>query len=67
MKVVTVVSIIILVLICISLILNSNSCYEVVTFDNELIKVNGYELYSSDMFIKQDNEKILIKSYKECE
>ena len=67
MKVVTVVSIIILVLICSSLILNSNSCYEVVTFDNELIKVNGYELYSSDMFIKQDNEKILIKSYKECE
>lgn len=67
MKVVTVVSIIILVLICISLILNSNSCYEVVTFDNEIIKVKGYELYSSDMFIKQNNEKILIKSYKECE
>ena len=67
MKVVTVVSIIILVLICISLILNSNSCYEVVTFDNEIIKVKGYELYSSGMFIKQNNEKILIKSYKECE
>ena len=66
MKVVTVVSIIILVLICISLILNSNTCYEVVTFDNEIIKVKSNELYSRKMYIFKDNEKILIKSYKEC-
>lgn len=67
MKVVTVVSIIILVLICISLILNSNSCYEVVTFDNEILKVKGYELYGSDMRVVYNDETILIKSYRRVE
>lgn len=43
---------------------SSKQKYEVVTFDNEKIIVNSYELYSSGMYIYKDNEKIKIKSYK---
>lgn len=49
------------------LVFNSDIYYEVVTFDNEIIKVKSYELYRKGMYIYKDDEKILIKSYRRLE
>lgn len=46
---------------------NSDIYYEVVTFDNEIIKVKSYELYKKGMYIYKDDEKTLIKSYRRLE
>lgn len=51
----------------ISLIYNQNTTYQVVTYNNEVLNVQGYELYTKDMKIFRNDETILIKSYKELE
>lgn len=58
---------VLLLSILIGIIISQNTTYQVVTFDNEIIKVNSYELYSNKMYIYKDNEKILIKSYRRVE
>ena len=55
------------VLVLIGIIISQNTTYQVVTYDNEILNVQGYELYGSDMSVVHNDETILIKSYKELE
>ena len=58
---------VLLISILIGVIISSNITYQVVTCDNEILNVQGYELYGSDMRVVHNDETILIKSYKELE
>ena len=58
---------VLLISILIGVIISSNTTYQVVTCDNEILNVQGYELYGSDMRVVHNDETILIKSYKELE
>ncbi len=53
--------------ILIGIIISQNTTYQVVTYNNEVLNVQGYELYGSDMKVLHNDEIILIKSYKELE
>ena len=56
-----------LIVMLISIIYNQNITYQVVTYNNEVLNVQCYELYGSDMRVVHNDETILIKSYKELE
>lgn len=56
-----------LIILLIGIIINQNTTYQVVTYNNEVLNVQGYELYSRDMKVFHNDELILIKSYKELE
>lgn len=58
---------VLLISILIGIIISQNTTYQVVTYNNEVLNVQGYELYGSDMKIFHNDETILIKSYKELE
>lgn len=58
---------VLLLSILIGIIISQNTTYQVVTYNNEILNVQGYELYGSDMKIYHNDETILIKSYKELE
>lgn len=58
---------VLLISILIGIIISQNTTYQVVTYNNEVLNVQGYELYRSDMRVVHNDETILIKSYKELE
>lgn len=58
---------VLLLSILIGIIIIQNTTYQVVTYNNEVLNVQGYELYSRDMKVFHNDELILIKSYKELE
>ena len=60
-------ALVLLLSILIGIIISQYTTYQVVTYNNEVLNVQGYELYKSDMKIFHNNETILIKSYKELE
>ena len=66
-KVVNSCVLVLLISILIGIISSQNTTYQVVTYNNEILNVQGYELYGSDMKIYHNDETILIKSYKELE
>lgn len=59
--------ILVIIIMLISFIYSQYITYQVVTCDNEILNVQGYELYGSDMRVVHNDETILIKSYKELE
>lgn len=59
--------ILVIIIMLISFIYSRYIMYQVVTYDNEILNVQGYELYGSDMIVVHNDETILIKSYKELE
>ena len=66
-KVVYICVLVLLISILIGVIISSDTTYQVVTYNNEILNVQGYELYGSDMRVVHNDETILIKSYKELE
>lgn len=58
---------VLLIIILIGVIISSYTTYQVVTYNNEVLNVQGYELYTRDMKVFHNDETILIKSYKELE
>ena len=66
-KVIYFCAVVLLLSILIGVIISQNKTYQVVTYNNEILNVQGYELYGSDMKIFHNDEIILIKSYKELE
>ena len=66
-RVVYICVLVLLISILIGVINSSNTTYQVVTYNNEVLNVQSYELYGSDMKIFHNDETILIKSYKELE
>ena len=58
---------VLLLSILIGIIISQNTTYQVVTYNNEVLNVQGYELYGGDMRVVHNDETILIKSYKELE
>lgn len=58
---------VLLIIILIGVIISSDTTYQVVTYNNEVLNVQGYELYTKDMKVFHNDEVILIKSYKELE
>ena len=66
-RVVYICVLVLLLSILIGIISSQNTTYQVVTYNNEILNVQGYELYGSDMKVFHNDETILIKSYKELE
>lgn len=58
---------VLLLSILIGIIISQNTTYQVVTYNNEILNVHGYELYGSDMRVVHNDETILIKSYRRVE
>lgn len=56
-----------LIILLIGTIISQNTTYQVVTYNNAVLNVPGYELYTRDMKVVHNDEAILIKSYKELE
>ena len=66
-RVVNICVLVLLISILIGVIISSDTTYQVVTYNNEVLNVQGHELYGRDMKIFHNDEIILIKSYKELE
>lgn len=49
------------------IIISQDTTYQVVTYNNEILNVHGYELYGSAMRVVHNDETILIKSYRRVE
>lgn len=56
-----------LIILLIGNIISQYTTYQVVTYNNAVLNVQGYELYTRDMKVVHNDEAILIKSYKELE
>ncbi len=59
--------IVLLLSILIGIIINQNTTYQVVTYNNEVLNVQGYELHRNNMRVVHNDETILIKSYRRVE
>lgn len=66
-KVIYFCALVLLIIILIGIIISQYITYQVVTYNNEILNVQGYELYTRDMKVVHNDETILIKSYKELE
>lgn len=56
-----------IIILMIAVIISQNTTYQVITYNNEVLNVQGYELNTRGMKVFHNDECILIKSYKELE
>lgn len=66
-RVVYICVLVLLISILIGIIISQNTTYQVVTYNNEVLNVQGCELYTRDMKIFHNDETIFIKSYRRVE